>query len=165
MRLLSLRECSKRELAAWLEGDYRRTLRFDRTRRSEPPPSGVRLRGDGVTATRIADIVASAQASARLLLEELKNGRDDAIESALERALVVSVETADGMIVCVPAQIANAGLSDRIIALIAVDYLARPQDFEHLLVICDACERTAFGAPCDHRESGYDVGRVDAASA
>ena len=52
--------------------------------------------------------------------------------------------TKKGARVWVPVDLPRMRLTDRVTSLVAVDYLMRPQDYEHNAVVCIECGKTSF---------------------
>ncbi|HSQ64941.1 MAG TPA: hypothetical protein VLM85_17075 [Polyangiaceae bacterium] len=141
----------KVELARWLAGPYRRlTLRptwatarivpsSDRTT-PVPPSAG------GVSETRVEKLLADMRADVLLVLRELTTaaGRSAFTTLALDLQLVGRAEDDTGAEIVLPQVRERMSLVDRVLSLVAVDALARSEDFEHSLFVCSRCEQPVF---------------------
>lgn len=127
----------KRELAQWLAGTYRSLVSRD----SVPPPSSS---GGGVSDERVAALLEVMHADVMLVLRELvtPEGLSAFTSLAVDTELVARA-AGDGM-PWVPRARARMTLADRVLSLVAVDVLTRPEDFEHSLFVCARCGQPRF---------------------
>jgi hypothetical protein len=137
----------KRDLAAWLTGPYRHVTRHVwHGERTVVVPAGVTL--SGVTVREVCvqarDVVLAALAQAQT------DGMRAIAADAVSRGRIVPAVSALGG--CWVANDATARLADRVLALLAVDWLARPRDYANALFVCRECESVRFHA--EMRASG-----------
>jgi len=135
----------KQELAQWLAGAYRRLAVRDGS--SEPPPS-IGTGGDvgGVSDDRIAVILESMRTDVLVVLHELMTpeGITAFTSLALDTDLVARAD-GDGVTPSVlPRARPRMTLVDRVLSLVAVDVITRPEDFEHSLFVCERCDQPVF---------------------
>lgn len=137
----------KPELAAWLAGPYRDVTRFAREaldlaarrtageRRSIPPTTIDRIMKDAHE-----EIITTMRALAQ------PDGGVGFAFSALGGTLVVRCRDDDHDTGWIPVSPTRMRLADRVLSLVAVDYLARPEAYESELAICGICKVVAFDA-------------------
>jgi len=133
----------KVELARWLHGPYRRlTVRTDDAAASGP----VSIRSDvtgmaGIPDDRVQKLFDDMRADVLLVMRELMtaDGRSAFTTLAFDTNLVT--RDADGI---VPLARPRMSLVDRVLSLVAVDALTRPEDFEHSLLVCERCHQPVF---------------------
>lgn len=134
---------SKVELARWLTGPYRRLT--VREAWDEPPPS-LAIANDVASALddRIVTVLETMRADVLLVLRELMTaeGRSAFATLALDTSLVARTSE-DGLVV-LPCARPRMTLTDRVLSLVAVDAIMRPEDFEHSLFVCTRCDQPVF---------------------
>ena len=134
----------KIELARWLTGPYRRLT--VREAWDEPPPS-MAIANDVASGLdeRITAVLETMRFDVLLVLRELMTveGRAAFTTLAFDTNLVARVHEGDGPLV-LPCARPRMSLTDRVLSLVAVDALARPEDFEHSLFICSRCDQPVF---------------------
>ncbi|MEO8877130.1 MAG: hypothetical protein ABI461_16170 [Polyangiaceae bacterium] len=146
----------QRELAAWLVGPYHQLsiLRCSADERAAVlttplPDSGV-LRS--ATPKRVAEQdVDKAMRSARkevLRVIERFSANDPAAETFVwrvrNRGGLARVEDENGVFGLVPNEGPTQRLVERVLSLIAADYVARPLDYEDRVAICTTCKTISF---------------------
>jgi len=144
------RNWGKAELSMWLSGPYAFVTSHASKEASAPVWPVPLLREIDV---RLIDrIMLSARTE---ILETLSAIARDTSASFVLRALisgtVVRCEDAEGHPAWAPTGGATR-LADRVLSLFAVDYLARPGDYETELFVCPMCESVSFDA--NARKSG-----------
>jgi hypothetical protein len=134
----------KPELARWLTGPYRRlTVREDATSDVvEIAPPSLAIANDTVSEDRLMILLDAMRTDVIGVLRELMTpeGLGAFTKLALDTELVV--RTADASVL--PRARPRMTLVDRVLSLIAVDAITRPEDFEHSLFICDRCHQPVF---------------------
>ncbi len=134
----------KVELARWLTGPYRRITVGQRL--SEPPPS-MAVANDTASPIddRLVPVLETMRTDVLLVLRELMTAEGRAAFSTLafDTHLVEQAEEGTGYIV-IPRARPRMTLTDRVLSLVAVDALTRPEDFEHSLFVCTRCEQPVF---------------------
>jgi len=131
----------KHELAQWLAGTYRRLAVRDGS--SEPPPSiGTNGAVEGVRDDRITALLDAMRADVLVVLRELTapEGLSAFTKLAVDVDLVAAAD--DGAVL--PRARPRMTLVDRVLSLVAVDAMTRPEDFEHSLFVCERCEQPVF---------------------
>ena len=136
----------KLDLAQWLEGPYR-SLAEQVPPDSQPLSSSttfsekarVSITGDKLT--RMLDMM---RVDVLLVLHELAtpHGLSAFASLAFDMGLVKRDE--QGFIV--PRMHARMSLVDRVLSLVAVDALSKPQDFESSFFVCERCHLPVFDA-------------------
>jgi hypothetical protein len=132
----------KKELAEWLIGPYR-TLARHATSIPEIGPATVSLHEQDIDALvgRVhAEAIATLEATTR------PDGGVSFAFAAMASGFVVRCEDVDGQPGWLPAGGPRMRLADRVLSLIAADYLARTSDYERLLGFCSQCGRVSFDA-------------------
>lgn len=152
-----LGEWGKKELAAWLSGPYADVTRHARERISLANLTNPRT----ITPHVVNRVMREAHQEVVETLRTLSEPEGgvtftfDALDS-----FVVRCEDADGVEGFVPTATPRMRLADRVLSLIAVDYLARPEDYEERLAVCTRCAIIGFDAAARAR----GVCRVHSAS-
>lgn len=170
----------KRELAAWLIGPYHQLsllrcsaeeLAFSDVFDHTPKPGAVSSRPRRVADRDVDRTMRDARKEVLRVIEQFAAG-DPSAETFVwkigSRGVLASVEDETGMSGVVPNELASQRLVERVLSLIAADYVARPFDYEDRVAICATCktvtfdeEARALGGDCGgHRESGVRA-RVD----
>lgn len=145
---------SMADLAAWFAGPYAQATGFAGEGLAElesesKGPSSVR-------SPRLEENMREASFAVKAALHEAKGPREPAfVIRAKETVAIASVRTFHGS-VWVPVDLAGLSLKDRVLALFAVDFLARSKDYLFELSSCGVCGRIAFdgaGSVCEeHRQ-------------
>ena len=151
----------KAELAMWLMGAYAPLTQYHGTyarHRNVPVPAArptTQLRE--IDASTIQDIIRETCAEVRATLELARGGPEGGASFAfgmMSAGFVVRCEDAHGQLAWLPTTVARR-LTDRVLSLLAVDYLTRPSDYETTLTSC-ACGTVAFEpASCSHHTGGH----------
>jgi hypothetical protein len=145
----------KPELAEWLTGPYRATTVFGTPRDpvASLPPSSAR-RGP-IKEQRIEDLLREARAAALDAFKRIAGPHPDlgfsysvVYGGAVERCIDETGATG-----WLPVDRDFMRLSDRVLALIAVDYFVRPADYLCLLSVCQTCDRVSFDARSKARKA------------
>jgi hypothetical protein len=142
----------KRELARWLLGPYHQ---LSALRLSGSPPartsSGVFPRAKAsraVSESEAQRVMREAQEGALGIISRFEN-RDPRVDTFIwrlqSRGIFERVADATGARGLVPNEIVPQHLSERVLSLIAVDYVARPFDYEDRVAICRRCGDVSFG--------------------
>jgi len=151
----------KRELAAWLSGPYRDVTRFAR----EGLDLSARREASGrrkISPYAIERVMKESHEEILATLRSLAlpDGGVSFAFAALGGALVTRCVDDEGEIGWVPVSPMRMRLADRVLSLVAVDYLARPEDYEEALAICSTCHVVAF----DGAARGRSLCRVHSGS-
>jgi hypothetical protein len=132
----------KEQLADWLRGPYRAhvvTLARSRTHR---------MGAASVVPGALARLLAQARLDVGLGLLRVRDAEDGVGfgYSALAAGLVYRCQDVTGAQGWVPVAQPRMRLADRVLSLIAADYLLRSEDYETALFTCATCGLTAFDA-------------------
>lgn len=148
------KQWGKAELGLWLTGTYATVTRHA-TKSAEPGIWPVPLLRD-IDARLIDRIMHSARAEIFETLALIaKDGSASFVLKALIAGTVVRCEDGRSEPAWAPTGEASR-LADRVLSLFAVDYLARPGDYESDLFVCTKCETVVFDEiarsrnVCDH---------------
>lgn len=141
----------KQELAKWLRETYAQLAVHDGG--SLPPPSSSGA-AESLSEERVERMLETMRMDVLFVLRELMTpeGIKAFSEHVVEKELVLQSHDAHGRDLLLPRARHRMSLADRVISLLAVDALLRPQDYEHLLFICERCEAPVFDL--DGRQSG-----------
>ncbi len=131
----------KPELARWLHGPYRRLTVRDEDYASASGPVSIRSDVAGIPDDRLVTLLENMHADVLLVMRELMTpvGLSAFTTLAFDTRLVT--RDADGI---VPLARSRMTLVDRVLTLVAVDALTRPEDFEHSLLVCERCHQPVF---------------------
>jgi hypothetical protein len=132
----------KTVLAEWLRGPYRAhafVLARSRTRR---------LGAASVVPDALARMLGRARLEVGLGLIRVRDAVDGVGfgYSALAAGHVYRCQDARGTPGWVPVAQPRMRLSERVLSLVAADYLLRPEDYETSLMTCSSCGRASFDA-------------------
>ncbi len=132
----------KEQLAEWLRGPYRAhvvTLARSRTHR---------LGAASVVPSALTKLLAQTRLKVSLNLLRTRDPEDGVGfgYSALAAGLVYRAQDVTGAMGWVPVAQPRMRLTDRVLSLVAADYLLRSDDYEQALFTCSACGLTAFDA-------------------
>jgi len=135
----------KAELAAWLSGPYRDVTRFAREALDLAAVRNESIRKK-ISAYAIERVMREAHEDVLVMLRTLTapDGGVGFAFSALGGALVSRCRDDFGESGWIPVSPMRMRLADRVLSLVAVDYLARPEDYESDLAICATCKVVAF---------------------
>ncbi len=144
----------KPELGAWLAGPYRDVTRHARE------ALDLAARRDAIMARRSA--VARRTIAPYAIERVMREAHDEVLItlrtlvqpdggvgfafSALGGALVSRCRDDQGEPGWIPVSPTRMRLAERVLSLIAVDYLTRPDDYESSLAVCSTCRVVAFDA-------------------
>ncbi|MGH7280075.1 MAG: hypothetical protein ACRELY_01005 [Polyangiaceae bacterium] len=162
----------KKELVKWLTGSYHQIsilrcsadeLAFADVVPHSPRPD-LRTNTPSVPPEDIEKTLKSAREEVLAVIERFASG-DQAAETFVwrvkSRGGLARVEDENGAPGLVPNEQPSQRLVERVLSLIAADYVARPLDYEDRVAVCHACGSVSFepGArtACDcgeHRGSG-----------
>lgn len=132
----------KVELARWLTGPYRElTVRDGKREWSEPPPSLTVTNDTSLTDDRITGVLDGMRRDVIVVLRELMH--PDGVSALTKLAFDGALVARAGQLV-LPLARQRMTLVDRVLSLIAVDAVTRPEDFEHSLFVCERCEQPTF---------------------
>jgi hypothetical protein len=136
---------SKAELSMWLTGSYASITRHAVKQEEEGTVWPVPLLRD-IDVRLIDRIMGSARTEILTTLANIaKDGSASFVLRALIAGTVVRCEDGTGEPAWAPTTAATR-LADRVLSLFAVDYLARPIDYETSLFVCTKCESVSFKA-------------------
>lgn len=154
----------KRELGEWLVGPYHQLsiLRFPPTLTRSPFSSGVfpraNVRPHAVREPDVVKVMRDAREEALRVIDRFQNG-DPAAETFLwrlqSRGLLARIEDETGARGLVPNEIPRQHLADRLLSLLACDYVSRPLDYQDKVAICRKCGAVTFA---DHARANRDCG-------
>jgi hypothetical protein len=151
----------KAELARWLDGRYRTLTRFALQNKSDSEKLMDALaRCSAKRAEKRAEVSPRARLAPARIDELLQTTRGEVLEvlraaaqpgeaigfgfEAMGSGHVVRCIDRQGALGWVPVDIPRMRLLDRVVSLVAVDYLTRPDDYETKLVVCGRCDQIAF---------------------
>jgi hypothetical protein len=145
----------KAELATWLIGPYTQLARYGSvyTRRKSGEISTRAPLLREIDARMVDRVVHAAREEVLGTLAQLAGAEAGAsfAFTMISAGFVVRCEDIRGAAGWVPTTDARR-LADRVLSLLAVDYLVRPQDYEERLHICAHCGAVDFNTPeCPHR--------------
>jgi hypothetical protein len=141
----------KPELAAWLGGPYRNVTRFAREALDVESTAPSLAAGPSPVARKLAphaiervmrESHVEVTGTLRTLAEP--DGGVSFAFHALGGVLVSRCRDDRGDFGWIPVAPMRMRLADRVLSLIAVDYLARPESYEEALAICSTCKVIAF---------------------
>jgi hypothetical protein len=132
----------KEQLAEWLRGPYRAHVVTLARSRSH------RMGAASVVPGVLAKLLAQTRLEVGLNLLRTRDPEDGVGfgYSALAAGLVYRAQDATGAMGWVPVAQPRMRLTDRVLSLVAADYLLRSDDYEAALFTCSACGKTAFDA-------------------
>jgi len=136
------RQADKEQLALWLRGPYRDhvvVLARSRTRR---------MGAATVVPGALEKLLTQARQEVEAALERARDPEEGVSWgfSALSSGLVYRCQDAAGAQGWVPVAHPRMRLADRVLSLVAADYLLRTPDYEEALYTCSACGLVAFDA-------------------
>lgn len=136
----------KRELAAWLIGPYARATSYVRRGTVEPSFDGGSDIERAVSPTALARVMDDARSEVIATIGSLTVPEEGVAFAfaAISRALVVRCADELGDLGWAPFPPQRLRLADRLLSLVAVDYLARPLDYEQAFAVCERCGVVAF---------------------
>ena len=145
----------KKELVTWLTGSYHQIsilrcsadeLAFADVVPHTPRPD-LRGRSPSVPPEDIEKTLKAAREEVLAVLERFAAG-DEAAETFVwrvkSRGGLARVEDEQGTVGLVPNEQPSQRLVERVLSLIAADYIARPLDYEERVTVCRACGSVSF---------------------
>jgi len=133
------------DLAEWFKGPYRRAVAPAALMLGRMPTPFSIARGSVDVHVDVLTLQAREEALVALRrLRSLKEQDTSFTFDARNQGHIVEWRDAAGTRGLVPVDAPDMKLYERVLALIAVDYCARPQDFEDRLAICRRCEMPFF---------------------
>ena len=139
----------KAELAMWLMGPYAQLTQFvspfSRRRTGDGPRSVPLLRE--IDARMVERVIKTAHEEVLATLKRTSDAEGGAsfAFTMLAAGFVARCEDRGHVAGWVPTSDARR-LADRVLSLLAADYLARPADYEQALVVCAHCKTVEFDA-------------------
>jgi hypothetical protein len=162
----------KSDLAAWLLGPYGRATTFVRRIDSDRPLDDSSVEARVVCPMALERVMDDARAEIIATIGTL-GGPEEGVAfafSSISRALVTRCGDELGELGWAPFPPRRLRLADRVLALVAVDYLARPLDYEDAFTVCTSCGLVSFdstararGSCRAHSVSGVRWGEHDTA--
>lgn len=139
----------KAELALWLMGPYSQVMRFEAAyaeRRGASSERSVPLLRE-IDARMVDRIISTAREEVLEALRMLPDSEGGATFAfcVISESFVARCEDSRHIVGWVPTNVARR-LADRVLSLIAVDYLMNPEDYENDLFMCPACGSVSFEA-------------------
>jgi hypothetical protein len=159
----------KAELARWLLGPYHQLsmLRIATDGMRSTDSSGIfpsRRAGRSVNQDDVVRVMWEAREDVLRTIDGFERGDANAegfVWRLQSRGLFARIEDDDGGKGLVPNESVSQHLSDRVLSLIAADYVARPFDYEDRVAVCRTCGVMTFRAEAreqrncgQHRGSG-----------
>jgi hypothetical protein len=83
-------------------------------------------------------------------VKKLIEGDETVAIAALQREDVVPLVDRVGRVGFAPVDREKTRLSDRILSLLCADFLARPDDYEGLVEVCEPCQAISFSSALYH---------------
>lgn len=137
---------SKRDLVAWLVGDYGEAAIESDGLSDNPPPWSVRPSDRPIDASRISQLLGPAHDAALQCLRDFAEANEgEPVDEALSRGSIVPAWAWDGTSVFVPVNVPGLPLAMRIRSLLVADFLVRPEDYEGELLSCADCGAPLLG--------------------
>jgi hypothetical protein len=139
----------KVEVARWLTGPYRRLTVREASWVEQPPPS-VTIANDIAPASalddRLVNVLEQMRFDVLIVMRELSTpeGLSAFTTLAFDTNLVARAREEDGGFAVLPCARPRMTLTDRVLSLVAVDAITRPEDFEHSLFVCSRCDQPVF---------------------
>lgn len=133
------------DLAEWFKGPYRRATMPAGALFGRTPTQFAVARGS--IDVHVDVLTLQAREESLEALRHLRNVKDQDTSftfQALQRGFIRECRDADGTRGLVPVDLPQMKLYERALSLIAVDYVANPQDFEERLALCRRCEMPFF---------------------
>ena len=137
----------KTELAAWLAGPYREaTERAPESVRRQHALTPYTHSSGAPDDEQLREVLASARQMVMTLMHGTPRGDFEFAVEALEAGYIEQLEDTDGNHLFLPVDHARMALADRILSLLAADYLSHPADYEDRLSFCRCCAAASFSA-------------------
>lgn len=134
------RGLDKEALASWLRGPYRAHV-FAPARAVVP-----RIHARPIATGALGRLVALARTEAIRAVEQARDDGPSFGFGALASGLVYRCQDVTGAQGWIPVSYPRMRLADRIVSLVAADYLLRPEDYESHVFRCTVCDALAFDA-------------------
>ncbi len=143
----------KVELARWLTGPYRRLTVREGWVDTSPPSMTIANDTAPVSDDKLWTVLETMRGDVIGVLRELMtaDGLNAFTKLALDTELVVRTVVSSSAQACaaevfqvLPRARPRMTLVDRVLSLVAVDAITRPEDFEHSLFVCDRCHQPVF---------------------
>jgi hypothetical protein len=139
----------KSELAAWLLGPYARATTFVRRAGFDRFVDDSRTaQARVVCPSSLASVMIDARCEVIATIASLERPEEGVTFafSAINHALITRCRDELGDAGWAPFPPERLRLADRLLGLVAVDYLARPLDYEDTFAVCTTCGAVAFDA-------------------
>jgi hypothetical protein len=137
---------SKRDLAGWLLGPYKEATRHSAWDRMWPPMDPT---PDMTSALRISELMELVRIAIAAMLADAPLRRATFVTDAIRSRAIQPARSQAGVL-WIPVDAPRMGLERRVLALFAVDCLARPEDYSNHLNVCHHCDRVRFeNTACD----------------
>ncbi len=158
---------TKRELAQWLAGPYRRLTSFAALRDVPDDSSTFRRPPKTLVADKLEAVLRAAKEEvlATLILAAPPDSDVRFTQRAVLAGHVIRTRDAQGRAGWAPFDAPGMLLADRLLSLVTVDYLMRPADYLALLSVCGMCQAISFDAQVrvrghctEHRRSLGNIG-------
>jgi hypothetical protein len=139
---------TKRELAQWLAGPYRRLTSFAALREVPDDSSTFRRPPKTLVADKLEAVLRATKEEvlATLILAAPPDSDVRFSQRAIAAGHVIRTRDASGRAGWAPFDAPGMIFSDRIVSLVSVDYLMRPADYLALLSVCGLCQAVSFDA-------------------
>jgi hypothetical protein len=150
------------DLAEWLKGPYRRATTPAGMMTKRTPTLFAIARG--ISDASVDVLTLQAREEVLEVVRRLTNegNRDTSFTfEALNQGSIISCRDASGVRGHAPVDLPDLKLWERVLSLVAADYIARPVDYEEHLAVCVRCEMPYFGAV--HACERFDSVRVQKA--
>jgi hypothetical protein len=140
----------KRELAQWLAGPYRLLTSYAQGIHAVPEPrtSSIPPSLTPLPLARVNDLLGAAKEEllATLLMAAPPDSDVSFADRAIAKGHLVRTRDRGGRGGWAPVDAKGMLLADRLLSLVAVDYLMRPADYLALLSVCGRCQAVSFDA-------------------
>lgn len=144
------KEWGKLDFSVWLQAAYARTTEFafELSLEKEGPTARTTLATSGVSPSNLDLDLTDARKDVLRILKAFvieQNGIGFA-QTMLAAGAVVECEDRDGNKAWMPVDVPGMSLADRVLSLFAADCLARPEEYEGFLCVCERCNTVVFDA-------------------
>jgi hypothetical protein len=144
------------DLAEWLKGSYRRATTPASMMMNLPPTHFAIARETSDASVDVLTLQAREEVLEVLRrLTDEKNRDTSFTFDALNSGMIIACRDASGVRGHAPVDAPDLKLWERVLSLVAADYIARPVDYEERLAICDRCEMPYFDGvhACERHDS------------